>query len=271
MSARSQYPLGTSDSELERLRFQHGVWSNVTRGFLDRIGIARGARVLDAGCGPGFVTAELVSRVGRSGEVHALDESARWIEHVEQEIEARSWANVRAECAKLEEVELEEGAYDLVFARWVLSFVPEPERVLQRLARALKPGGQLALEDYNHEGVSLFPESTGFRAVVRATRALYASHGGDVWIAGRASELVRRAGLELVSLTPNVICGGPGSDAFRWAGLFFPHFSQPMVEQGLLSAAERAQFLDEWSAHERNPDALFFSPIVVDVLARKSE
>lgn len=271
MTARSHYPLGTSDSELERLRFQHGVWSSVTRGFLDRIGIPRGARALDAGCGPGFVTAELAARVGRSGEVHALDESLRWIEHVEQEIEAHSWTNVRAECAKLEEVELEEGAYDVVFARWVLSFVPDPARVVTRLARALKPGGQLAIQDYNHEGVSLFPDSAGFRALVRATRAMYASHGGDVWIAGRASALVRGAGLELVSLTPNVICGGPGSDAFRWAGLFFPHFSRPMVDQGLLTEAERTQFLDEWAAHERNQDALFFSPIVVDVLAKKPE
>jgi SAM-dependent methyltransferase len=271
MSAQSHYPLGTSASELERLRFQHGVWSPVTRAFLDRTGVGRGARVLDVGCGPGFVTAELASRVGRSGEVHALDESARWIEHLEQEIEAHSWTNVRAECARLEDAELEDGAYDLVFARWVLSFVPDPARAVQRLARALKPGGQLALEDYNHEGVSLFPESSGFRAVVRATRALYASHGGDVWIAGRASALVRAAGLELVSLVPNVICGGPGSGAFRWAGLFFPHFSRAMVEQGLLSESERDQFLEEWAARERDPDALFYSPIVVDVLARRPE
>lgn len=270
MSA-ARYPLGASGTELERLRYQHSVWSGVTRALLDRAGIERGARVLDVGCGPGFVTSELAARVGRSGSVHALDESARWIEHVEHEIDAHGWTQVRAECSRIEDAQLEDGRYDVIVARWVLSFVADPSAVVAKLARALKPGGRLALEDYNHEGVSLFPPSEGFRAVVRATRALYANHGGDVWIAGRASELVRGAGLELVSLTPNVICGGPDSPAFRWAGMFFPHFSTAMVEQGLLTSDERARFLVEWSERERDPDALFFSPIVVDVVARRPE
>jgi ubiquinone/menaquinone biosynthesis C-methylase UbiE len=265
----TSYPLGTNPEELERLRFQHEVWGGVTRAFLDRLDLPRGARVVDLGCGPGFVTAELATRVGRSGEVLAIDESPRWIEHVEQSIELHGWTHVRTQTARLEDAELDESHHDLCFARWVLSFVADPAAVVTRLARSLRPGGTFAFQDYNHEGVSLFPDSAGFRAVVRATRELYRHSGGDVWVAGRASELFRKAGLELVTLTPNVLCGGPRSPAFRWAGLFFPVFSQRMVDQNLLSAAERASFLTEWSEHERNPDALFFSPIVVDAIARK--
>lgn len=265
----SRYPLGTTDEELARLAFQHEVWGGVTRAFLDRLKLERGARVVDLGCGPGFVTAELAARVGRSGEVLAVDESARWIERVEQEAELHGWTQVRAERVRLQELELEEGAYDVLFARWVFSFVPEPAVVLARLVRALRPGGIVAIEDYNHEGVSLFPESEGFRAVVRATRALYGKFGGDVWVAGRVRSIFRKAGLETVALAPNVLCGAPGSPAFRWAGLFFPHFSQKMQEQGLLTAEERARFLAEWAERERDPDALFFSPIVVDAVARK--
>jgi SAM-dependent methyltransferase len=265
----TSYPLGTNPEELERLRYQHEVWGPVTRAFLDRLDLPRGARVVDLGCGPGFVTAELAARVGRAGEVLAIDESPRWIEHVEQTIEHHGWTNVRTQTARLEDAELDPEHHDLCFARWVLSFVHDPAAIVQRFARALKPRGLFALQDYNHEGVSLFPPSEGFRAVVRATRELYRRSGGDVWIAGRAPELFRSAGLELVSLTPTVLCGGPRSPAFRWAGLFFPVFSQRMVDQGLLTPEERSLFLSDWSARERNPDALFFSPIVVDAVARK--
>lgn len=265
----TQYPLGTNDLELARLVFQHEVWGGVTSAFLDRIGVSPGARVLDLGCGPGLVTLELARRVGSAGVVVALDESPRWTAHVERELDRRGVTNVRVVQARIEDASLEPESFDLVFARWVWSFVPSPAVAMRRIAACLRRGGSFALQDYNHEGVSLFPESDGFRAVVRATRALYTHMGGDPWIAGGVPRLFRAAGLETVSLTPNVMSGGPESGVFRWAGLFFPHFSQVMEEKGLLSTGERARFLAQWAQRERDPDALFFSPIVVDALARK--
>ena len=265
----SRYPLGTSDEELERLRFQHEVWGPVTGAFLDRIGVQPGARCLDLGCGPGFVALELAERVGEAGTVVALDESPRWIAHVEREARERRVTNLRGLRSTVEAAPLEPGSFDLVFARWVFSFLPDPAAVVRRLAPALAPGGLLAVQDYNHEGISLFPGSEGFRAVVRATRELYARSRGDTWIAARMPGIMRAAGLQVREVRPTVICGGPGSPAFRWAGAFFPHFSGKMLAEGLLSPAERERFLAEWAERERDPDALFFSPIVVDVLARR--
>ncbi len=265
----AEYVLGTSDAELDRLAFQHEVWGPVTRAFLARLGVAPGWRVLDLGCGPGLVTFELADLVGPRGQVVALDESARWIDHVEHEIGVRRLSNVRTLRARIQEADLESETFDLVITRWVLSFLPDPASVVTRIARALKPGGLFAIEDYNHEGISVFPESDGFRAIVRATRAMYAQAGGDTWVAARAPGIFRAAGLATISIVPNLLCGGPGSPAFRWAGLFFPHFSAAMEAKGLLTTAERRQFLDEWSRREADPDALFFSPIVVDAAARK--
>jgi SAM-dependent methyltransferase len=266
----SQYPLGTSDAELARLAFQHEVWGGVTNAFLDRIGVREGMRCLDLGCGPGFVSFELAARVGERGSVVALDESPRWIEHVEGEIARRGVRNVRTLRARVQDAPLEAQAFDLVFARWVFSFLPDPAAVARRMRLALGPGGLLAIEDYNHEGISLFPESDGFKAVVRATRALYAQAGGDTWVAARAPRFFREAGLETVSITPNVQAGGPDSGVFRWAGLFFPHFSAAMQEKGLLTQDERARFLEDWAAREKDETALFFSPFVVDALARRA-
>ena len=263
------YVLGTNQQELERLGFQHEVWGGVTRAFLDRIGVARGARCLDLGCGPGFVVEDLRARVGPTGSVVALDESQLWIDHMTQVLRERKIDNVELVRTRIQDAELEPGSFDVIFSRWVFSFLPEPAAVVKKLARALKPGGVFAIEDYNHEGISIFPESKGFDAVVRATRAMYAQVGGDAWIAGRARKLFREAGLEVMSITPNVMCGGSESLAFRWAGRFFPHFSEAMVAKGLLTREERELFLREWAERERDPDALFFSPFVVDAAARR--
>lgn len=258
----TDYVLGTSDHELERLALQQRVWESITASFLDRLEIAPGARVLDLGCGPGFVVEMLRQRVGPRGSVLGVDASPKWIEHLEARIRERRWSEVRCQRADIRSFETDE-RFDVVFLRWVLAFLPEREALVRRLAGLLAPGGRLAVMDYNHEGVSLFPASAGFDAAVRATRRLYAETGGDTWVMGTIPKLFRQAGLETRVLEPFVIAGGPSSPAFRWADAFFPFHTEGMVERGVLSAEDRARFLVEWEEHKRDPDALFFSPILV--------
>jgi len=265
----SEYVLGTSDHELARLGLQQEVWGGFTRRVLDAVPLPRRARALDAGCGPGYVTAELRARVGAEGAVVALDESPRWIEHVRGRAEREGWSNVELVQGRVETVALAPESFDLVFLRWVLAFLPEREAVLRRLAAALKPGGVCVVMDYNHEGISVFPESDGFRAAVRAVRAVYSAHGGDTWLMGRIQGLFRSVGLEPELFEPQVIAGGPVSPAHRWLDAFFPFHTRQWVEQGHMSARERELFLREWEERARDPAASFFSPIVVGASARK--
>ena len=261
--------LGDSEAEVERLRFQQQVWGGVTERFLDRLGVSSGWRCVDAGCGPGFVTEALRERVGAAGKVLAVDLSERWVEALRRRASERAWENVEAVAASLDTWAPPAESFDLGFLRWVLSFVADPGGLVLRLARGLRPGGLLAVEDYNHEGVSLFPESPAFRRVIEATRRLYRSRGGDPWVATRLPALFRDAGLEPVEYTPTVLCGGPGTDVFRWAEIFFVPHTEGMVREGFLEAREREAFLREWEERKRDPGALFFSPIVVDAAGKR--
>ncbi|MEM8711830.1 MAG: methyltransferase domain-containing protein [Planctomycetota bacterium] len=271
MTEPAEYVLGTNDSELDRLRFQAGVWSDMAEAALDRAGVTAGMTVLDLGCGPGFVTEALARRVGPTGHVVALDESPRWHAAMEERTFAAPVERVES---TVEEADLGEARFDAVFSRWVFSFLGDAaalEAVCRQVHRALKPGGRLIVQDYNHEGISIFPPSRGFEAVVRATRDFYAGAGGDAWVMGTLPGAARRAGLNLVEFTPTVRSGGPSSDVFRWADVFFPKFSTTFVEQGLMTQEEQTLFLEEWSARKANPDALFFSPIVADLIVERAE
>ena len=42
-----------------------------------------------------------------------------------------------------------------------------------------------------------------------------------------------------------------------------------MVEKGLLDKKSGEAILKDWEKHRNNPDAVFFSPLVVDVAGRK--
>ncbi|MEE2939338.1 MAG: methyltransferase domain-containing protein [Planctomycetota bacterium] len=261
-----EYLLGTGDDELARLEFQHQVWRDLCIGALERAGVGEGQRVLDLGCGPGFAAAEIARMVGSGGAVSLLDESPRWHRILaDREFDAPT---TRMETT-IEDAALEPGAHDVVYSRWVMSFLTDIDAVCRKVVDTLRPGGAFVVQDYNHDGIAVFPRSEGFEAVVRAARAFYADSGGDPWVVTRLPAALRRAGFVDVEVRPHAKAGGPASGVFRWASAFFRVFSETFVERGLMTAEEQALFRAEWAAREADPDALFFSPMVVEVSARR--
>lgn len=267
-----KYVLGSGDHELDRLALQQSVWAEQTESWLDLLDLKPGSSVLDAGCGPGEALVRLAQRVGENGQLVGVDDSERWIDHVRQRSKAEAWPPTELHHGRLETV-AGDGAFDArfdgIFCRWVLSFPPDPGALVQRFARWLKPGGRLVVVDYNHEGISLFPESPGFRAVVRATRAWYVSRGGSAFVAGELPRLFRAAGLEMTDELPVVRSGRPGTPVWSWAEEFFVPHSHSMEEAGLLTAEEGVAFRAEWAERREDPDACFYSPIVVGFAARR--
>ncbi|HMK38710.1 MAG TPA: class I SAM-dependent methyltransferase [Bacteroidota bacterium] len=262
------YLLGVNETEMERLRFQHGVWKPVTDGFLDRIGVRSGWHCLDAGGGPGFVALDLRERVGEKGSVTLLDPSSLFLDRFVRECRLRTWENVRTLRGKVEEAPIPPGEFDLVFIRWVVAFVPDPAGFIRKLIAALRPGGMIAFQDYYYEGLSLFPRGGAFDGAADVVRAYYRSGGGDPYVTGRLPEILREEGLSVTDFSPHALAGGPGSGIMEWADRFFVQHIPLMAERGLMTAPRASEMLADWRAHRGDPDAIFFSPIVVDVAAR---
>ena len=151
------YLLGANQQELERLLFQQSVWGHVTKKFLDRLNVGRGWRCLDVGAGPGLVSMDLRELVGEAGEVTALDPSQFYLDWLRKQVRERGWTNVKCIQGTAEDAPLSSRSYDLIFVRWVIAFVPDPEKFLRPLFVALRTGGTIAIQDYYYEGLSLFP------------------------------------------------------------------------------------------------------------------
>lgn len=263
------YILGVNRKELERLEFQNGVWKKVTDEFIIRSGLTKGMKCLDVGAGPGFVSMDLLNIVGPQGEVTALEPSKLYLEHFKNYCEEKSVTNVKFINSIVEESELPENYYDFIFARWVISFVPDAELFLSKLYKALKPGGIIALQDYNYEGITRHPMTEIFKDVPDAVRKYWLKGGGDPYIALRIPELFKKAGLTLVDYKPHVLSGDKNSDVFEWAHKFFSVHFDVMAKMGAISSREADEMLQDWLEHRYESNAIFFSPIVVDMAGKK--
>jgi SAM-dependent methyltransferase len=112
----------------------------------DLAGVARGQRVLDVGCGPGALTAELVERLGPEA-VSAVDPSEPFLEAVR----ARH-PQVDVRRAPAEELPFPDGEFDAALAQLVVHFMADPVSGLREMARVTRPGGVVAACVWDHEG-----------------------------------------------------------------------------------------------------------------------
>jgi ubiquinone/menaquinone biosynthesis C-methylase UbiE len=141
---------------------------------LERLDLAPGMRVLDAGCGPGRLTVPLAKAVGPGGEVVALDGQREMLEKLERRLEAEDITNVRPLWSGLGEGALREDGFDRIVLAMVLGEVRDRGAALRELYAALRPGGVLSVTeifgdpDYRRPvTIRREVEAAGFRLVRR--------------------------------------------------------------------------------------------------------
>ena len=105
--------------------------------------LARGKRVLDAGCGSGYGSAELARA---AGPVVGVDRAAEAIEYARTHYAA---ANLRFEQASCESLPYDAGSFDLVVAFEVIEHLENWRAFLEEARRVLAPNGQLVVSTPN--------------------------------------------------------------------------------------------------------------------------
>jgi trans-aconitate 2-methyltransferase len=108
---------------------------------IDDLGLRGDETVLDAGCGSGSVTFDLLERLP-NGRVYALDSSPEMISKLSQSLEERGETRVTPIRASLTDFTLPEGV-DVVFSNAVFHWIPDDDALFGCLLRATKPGGRL--------------------------------------------------------------------------------------------------------------------------------
>jgi SAM-dependent methyltransferase len=111
---------------------------------MDRLGLRRGQRLVDLGCGAGRTTLELASRVGPDGAVLGVDIAAEMLVRARERVESAGSKNVEFLLADVQSHELGEDRFDSAYSRFGVMFFSDPVAAFANVHRALKPGGVLS-------------------------------------------------------------------------------------------------------------------------------
>jgi SAM-dependent methyltransferase len=262
------YILGDSPRESERLRNQARLWDPVSHALFDRLAIKPGMRVLEIGPGQGSLHLDLRRRV--KGGVDAVERSDVFASHVQSLCKRdRFSAGTMWQC-DLIDASLPKAHYDVIFARWVFLFLPNPAAHLNKLLAALRPGGVIALQEYHRATFDMVPRPPQWANFCQADTAFFATQGGDVSVGSRLPELFRAAKLHLLETHPTLRIGHPGSPAWNWMTDYFLGVLDRMAKFPPFDQAAAKALRKHWLAAAKNPAAFLVGPTVLDVVGRKT-
>jgi ubiquinone/menaquinone biosynthesis C-methylase UbiE len=124
---------------------------SVVLAWIDGLALAPGSRVLEVGCGAGFLSVALAQR---GLQVQAVDSAEAMVELARQhaqEAEVSELLSVDVGDANM--LAFAEDSFDLVVAIGVTSWLAQPELAIREMARVAKPGGYVILTDGNQSAL----------------------------------------------------------------------------------------------------------------------
>lgn len=182
------------------LRFMGKYSEPLAVQFADLAGIRAGARVLDVGCGPGALTAELVRRTSPD-MVNAVEPSASFVAASRDRL-----PGVDIQQAAAEKLPFPDGTFDVTLAQLVVHFMTDPVQGLREMGRVTRPGGVVGACVWDHAG-GRGPLGTFWRAVRELDPAAHDESGLAGVREGDLARLFAQAGLgegEVSTLTVRV-------------------------------------------------------------------
>jgi ubiquinone/menaquinone biosynthesis C-methylase UbiE len=120
----------------------------VSERMLDMARVSTGMRVLDVACGRGEPAVPAAHWVGPHGWVLGVDLVEGMLQAARERASREGLKNIEFRVGDAEALEVGEKSFDVATLRWGLMYMHAPERALEAVHRALKPGGALVIASW---------------------------------------------------------------------------------------------------------------------------
>ncbi len=196
---RTEYVINGGTEGCNRLRVLADVYGPATQDLLSQVGIRAGASCLDLGCGGGDVTRYLAQMVGPTGAVLGVDYDAVVLDAARQETADAGLTNVSFAAEDVTSW-APEVQFDVVYARFIFSHLPDPAAVMARLRTHMAPGGVMIVEDVDFRGHFAEPHCPALTRYTELYTQSVRNRGADPWIGPKLPGHLRAAGFEDVNV-----------------------------------------------------------------------
>ena len=223
-----------------------------------------GMRLLDVGCGPGTITADLAERVA-PGQVVAIEREQPVVDEAATVSSERGLSNVTVELGDVYALAYDDDSFDVVHAHQVLQHLSDPIAALAEMRRVTRPGGIVAARDADYHGMFWAPADPRLDRWMEIYQAVARSNDAEPDAARHLPAWANRIGFSEVTVTSSVWCYTDPATRQWWGSTWASRMTESSVAQqavakGFATTDDLAAVADgfrDWMAH---PDAFFVVP-----------
>ncbi|HET9142503.1 methyltransferase domain-containing protein [Actinophytocola sp.] len=226
---------------------------------LDRL--TPGMSLLDVGCGPGTITADLAARVA-PGAVVAIDPAADVLTGARASAAERGLTNVVFATGDGNALEFADDTFDVVHAHQVLQHLADPVGALAEMRRVCRPGGVIAVRDVDYAAMTWYPEVPALDLWLSVYRRTARRNGGEPDAGRRLLSWARAAGLANLVCTASTWCFATPADREFWSEMWAerilaPGIGDAAVGYGYATQDDRAAIAAGWREWGASADGWF--------------
>jgi SAM-dependent methyltransferase len=181
--------------------------------------LSSGATVLDVGCGPGTITADLATLV-TPARVTALEVTDAALDLARAEIARRGLVNVDFQVGDVHALDFADDTFDVVHAHQVLQHVADPVAALREMRRVTRPGGLVAVRDSDYAAFTWWPQLPQLDEWLALYEKVARGNGGEPDAGRRLLAWAHAAGFTDVTATSSTWCFANQTDRDWWGGMW---------------------------------------------------
>jgi ubiquinone/menaquinone biosynthesis C-methylase UbiE len=233
-----------------------------------------GMRLLDAGCGPGSITAGLAAAVA-PGAVVGLDIEPSVLDQARAPATEQGAVNLSFVVGTAGALPFPDGSFDAVFAHTLLEHVRDPAAALRELRRVLRPGGVLGVRDCDWASGVYAPAHADVARAVALYEQIWRYNGGHPDCGRHLRAWLQEAGFAHVRTSASFRWDGSAAESRAFGELLghrltLPNFVAPALTNGWAGRPELARISAGCLAWSRRPDA-FAAMVMCEAVGRKAE
>ncbi len=202
-----------SEPELERLRLQARMWQPAAEQMLDCIGIQKGWRCVDLGCGALGILEPLSKRCGQSGTVVGVDKDGLQLAAARSWIREKQLVNTDVLEADIYDTGLPQASFDFVHVRFVFAPCGRVDELLNEMIRLARRGGIISIQEPDAASWNCYPPNRAWTVLQEAILKAFDAGGGDFNIGRRLYPMLLKKQLKDVQLRSAVL-SLPGSHPY---------------------------------------------------------